>query len=141
MGQLNRSIVENVKSRNPYRVRNADLFNIVKSNTELYRDKSYLPKAIRLWNNLDVTLKNVVDVEKLKWLLKPKFDINPMYLVNYTRKASIEQCRLRCGNSNLNRNLFNILLSDTLTCECGNAGEDDSHYFYTVENTILYELI
>ena len=52
-----------------------------------------------------------------------------MYLVNYLRKASIELCRLRCKNGNLNQNLFNILLTESADCGCGYVGENDKHNF------------
>ena len=86
-GQLNRANMMNVNRRNSNGVRRAEKISIIKCNTESRRGE-------------------------LKWLMKPKIEVNTMYLVIYTRKSSIDMCRLRCNISNLNQNLYSILLSD-----------------------------
>ena len=107
-----------------------------KCNTELYRE-SFLPNVIRIWNELDDVMQLIDDESKLKWKLKNTsiWKVNPMYDLEITRLSGIHMTRLRCQNSNLKKTLYERLMSDTSSCECGEENESDSHYFL---NCVLY---
>ena len=133
-GQLNCSHIKKVSSRNPYVVRNFENLCLKKCNTELYRE-SFLPNVIRIWNELDDVMQQIDDEFKLKWKLKNIWKVNPMYDLEVTRLSGIHMTRLRCQNSNLKKTLYERLMSDTSSCECGEENESDSHYFL---NCVLY---
>ena len=121
--RMNHSMVRNVSDRNNYRVRNRATYCLERTRTEHHR-KSFLPEAIRRWNDLDTSKVNLA----LKNSLKKNEIPNAMYDVTVTRRSNILLSRLRMGNSDLRGNPFSKMMADTDICECREDIETTDHY-------------
>ena len=118
---MNHSMVRNVSDRNNYRVRNRASYCLERSRTEHYR-KSFLPEAIRRWNDLNTSKVNLASANALKNSLKKNEIPNAIYDVTVTRRNNILLSRLRIGN------LFSKMMADMDICECGEDIETTDHY-------------
>ena len=113
------------------RLRNANLLSTMPSRlTSLYR--SYFPAAIRKWNLLPSTLRNIqcrFDFARQVW---QRFGApeQPLLHLHGTKAGNIHHARLRIGHSTLNAHLFQIQHHGTSSpsCECGHPREDTNHY-------------
>ena len=100
--------------------------------TEYFR-RSFLPTAIREWNDLTEKKKSCTSRNSLKNKLRMKKNQVRYYEHELTRMSSVNLARLRVGNHNLNSCLFERQMNDTAACECGHTPEDPSHYFLNCE--------
>ena len=116
-----------VSETNPYH-RRRPLERVVPfSRTELHKH-SFFPSATSLWNSLADNIKQLSSIGAFKHFLK-KFDpIPPARYYIGQRIPQIIHCRLRLKMSDLNYDLFNRHLSDTMNCTCGHFREDALHY-------------
>jgi len=98
-----------------------DNFCPVRSRTETFRN-SFIPSAVRFWNSLSVTDRNVSYVKSLMSnTYKP--------LLYYgARKNNIKHAQLRMRCSKLNFHLFSLHVRDSPACPCGHNCEDTNHY-------------
>ena len=94
---------------------------------------SYFPFSIKLWDQLEPDLRNEPDFTIFKLKLKDK--LKPMkfkhYHVGFKYPNSLHT-QLRLGRSALNCHLFQIGLSDTKLCLCGNT-ETLQHFLLDCE--------
>ena len=131
-GRLNRHSVNTVNDRNPYNTRQGNNLSLPLPRTEHFR-RSFLPTAIREWNILPEEVKTSNSRGSLKNKLRHKKNNNPYYDHELTRMSSVNLARLRVSNHNLNGCLFDRLISESASCECGHTPEDPAHYFIECE--------
>ena len=89
---------------------------------------SFRSQCVRDWNNLPVSIRTLESKRKFKIILQNKPSPPVYYGIELNRTSSINLARLRCGNANLNYNLFLRNLCDTPTCDCGDGDETIAHY-------------
>ncbi|XP_071123950.1 uncharacterized protein [Mytilus edulis] len=110
--------------------------------------QSFIPSTIKLWNNLNIAVRNVDSLSKFKVELK-NYDIrneNQSNLKHYLygpRKLNIILTQFRCSASFLNCDLFRANIISDPTCKCGLDIEDMHHFFfdcpfYLNERAILF---
>ena len=126
-GRLNRRDFGTVDERNPYSTRHGRDLAIQVFNTELYRT-SFRHLCISDWNALPDSLRAIREKSTLKLRFRPKSTPDPYYGIELTRWSSILLSRIRCGNSDLNANLYRRNLVDSPLCECGESEETEIHY-------------
>ena len=99
------------------------------SRTELYYN-SFIPKTIRLWNNMDNINKQckTSDLLKLNLTKIVKQNRTPKYYNAGTRIGQIIHARLRMFCSNLNYHMYLRHLAEEQECQCGYKKEDAEHY-------------
>ena len=121
----------------PYHTRNRENFNVPLCRTEIYR-QAFFPSVIRLWNNLDISLKSATSLEIFKKSLKTFYNTNSrnsyFYLGN--RKHTSILSSIRTKSSQLYHYLYTNGLSLNKFCTCGLV-ESAYHYFFECQNYIL----
>lgn len=80
---------------------------------------SFLPRTIRLWNNLSREAKSTKSIETFKRLITPTKLKVPEHFYTGDYKQRSRLCRMRNYNDDLNENLFSKNLSNTPMCTCG----------------------
>ena len=123
---MNRDNFETIGERNPYPTRRQNDLTIPMVTTELCR-RSFKNAGIRDWNALPDSIRENEEKAEFKRKLRTKHNPDPYYSIEDTRKGAMLLCRLRCGNPDLNYNLFTRNLSVTPNCECGSAYETTEH--------------
>ena len=123
-GRLNRSDFGTVEERNPYRTRYGNDLAIQTFHTELCRT-SFRHQCIVDWNALPGSLRTIVEKSRLKLKLRPRPKPEAYYGFELTRWSGMLLSRLRCGNSDLNANLYRKSLVDSPMCECGETAETE----------------
>ena len=111
-----------------YNLRNTDEFGRPKTRLDI-RQRSFIPRAIRLWNRLPADCREAPTL--LSFARKLKQDgttSNPLY--NYgDRLPAAHHARLRMGCSALNYDLcYNLHVKDQPGCRCGAPLETSYHY-------------
>ena len=91
--------------------------------------RSFFPSTIRLWNNLDIDLRNVPTIDSFKRKLKTNIEKPPSYYNTGQRKLNIIHTRLRHRSSTLKADLFRVDLESDQQCSCGWPIEDSIHFF------------
>ena len=118
-----------VIKRNPLARRRMEDFSLIKCNTSQYQ-RSFLPSAVRLWNSLQLDTRASQSRQELKAKLQPRRTSMFAASIEVTRWSSILLSRLRCGNPDLNHNLFSRLMKDDPSCACGAPQETIKHYLF-----------
>ena len=120
-----------VQNSNPYNLRNNDDFQSIIRRTEIY-SKSVIPSSIKLWNKLDIEIRNSPTLTSFKARLKLKFKppVVPKLYLTGDRSLSVYHSRIRNRCSNLNAHLHYNHLLQSPACECGFQIEDPEHYFF-----------
>ena len=95
--------------------------------TKSYKD-SFFPTVLDLWNKLYNDTRNIQSLSSFKIKLNENVDKSPSFYSIGSRSLNIGHCQLRNEASSLNHHLFKSHLSDT--CACGNATENNFHYYY-----------
>ena len=117
-----------VNQRQGYNLRRDNIFTLPRCRITKYQ-KSFIPHAITLWNQLPTASKNIVEYEKFKEKLESKIQTeNPLFHFG-SRKETIIMARFRMNCSELKAYLFYIKVSDSPSCACGLDSEDIVHYF------------
>jgi len=114
-----------------YPLRNQENYATILRRLEIY-SKSVIPSSIKLWNELDLNIRNANTLSSFKSLLKSlfkPFDV-PSYFLTGDRFLQIHHARIRNKCSNLNADLFYNHLRDDPNCDCGFNNEDAEHYFF-----------
>ena len=130
----------------PLRSATRNLIPIPFARTETYR-RSFIPNAIRLWNNLDQRIRASPSLEVFKGHFKTKSNDMTKLLYIGTRWPSIHHARLRIGCSKLNAHLYtNLHVTPSPQCRCGHPFEDPRHFFFIcplfhAQRTTLMETI
>ena len=115
------------KSRTNYPLRSGSSTSLMKTRTKsLY--ESYFPATIREWNKIPEEKREVGSLEQFKENITPEKTTIPKYIYYGRRRPQILQTRMRLRNSDLNEDLYEINLSDTPECRCGEGIEDADHF-------------
>jgi hypothetical protein len=94
---------------------------------------SFFPATTRLWNDLDLALKNKPSVQSFKMGLKKKDPKKNNLYYHGTRLENSIHARLRIENSPLNADLCNILhVIDSPICPCGQGLPEDAKHFFMI---------
>ena len=109
-----------------YSLRNVENIPLKHARTQLYSE-SFLPSAIRDWNNLPLESRNSTTLESFKSSLNKQQQKVPRYYYTGSRKGQILHTRLRLSCSSLNHDLFKCSLTETPNCACGSV-ETASHF-------------
>ena len=142
---LSNMLPGHVADRTHYNLRNNYNIDTIPSRIDLLY-KSFIPYAIRLWNNLHPELRDIHEYKAFKTeFYKDKVHTNIFYSLG-NRKAGIHHARIRMKCSALNCDLFNNHISDSAKCVCGHQSEDAVHYFfvcpiYYIQRAILHDKI
>ena len=104
-------------------------FTIPKHRLDLYSE-SFLPEAIRLWNQLPINIKSINDYSKFAaQIVGKKQKIRDSFYYG-NRVENVLHARLRMKCSSLRDDLFRLHIIDNPICLCGQAPETDEHYFF-----------
>ena len=124
---LSELVPAQVHTSSSYSLRNADDYLAIHSRTNLYRN-SFLPSAVRDWNNLSSQIKSSATLSIFKSNIKKKHPYHP-YLHYCNRKSQVAHSRLRLNCSFLNEDLHRRSLVDSPACRCG-LPETTHHFFF-----------
>ena len=91
---------------------------------------AFFPTVLDLWNKLDNDTRNIQSLSSFKIKLNEDVDKSPSFYSIGSRILNIWHCQLRNEASSLNHHLFQSHLSDSSQCVCGDAIENNFHYFY-----------
>jgi hypothetical protein len=91
------------------------------------RTSSFIPSAVSLWNNLDISIRNSPTLSSFKYRVKDDTYKPPEYCNEGPRKLNILHSRHQC--SSLNADLSRMHIINNYRCNCGASFEDDMHYF------------
>ena len=105
-----------VESASRYSLRNADNIQNINTKTALYSN-SFLPSAVRNWNDLPCEAKQIDSINSFKYFLARERERAPVYYYTGKRLCQILHTRLRTNCSNLNYYLF----SKHLPISCYNS--------------------
>ena len=123
-----------------YNLRTSQNYTTPLSRLTLYQ-KSFFPSTLKLWNDLDLTMRNSPSVHIFKKKLKQKFvqfPRPPTYHFTGNRNLNILHARLRQKCSFLRSDLFRSNLIENPICSCGVSPETAEHYFLYILHKICY---
>ena len=123
-------VPKTVGEQHDHNLRNANDFHPPDATTESY-DNSFLSKAVRLWNEVDVNIRNNPDPLAFKNSLNKQILEHNPYLSYGTRKENIIMAKLRMNCSDLRGHLAVLNIIPNSTCRCGENIENTVHYFMT----------
>jgi hypothetical protein len=118
-----------VREISTYNLRNAENISLPAGKRTGYVN-SFMPNSVRLWNNLDRSIKSRTSIDSFKYHLKKKKCIkgNKLYSKFNGRKA-INHTRIRLGLSGLKAQRHDYNHVPVSTCDhCGARKEDAMHY-------------
>ena len=92
-----------------------------------YHNNSFLPSAIREWNNLPVEVQCAASVASFNYMLNRNMITLPKYYYFGERKLQILHTRLRLNCSSLNSDLFSKNMVNSPLCTCGSV-ENAEHF-------------
>ena len=120
------------RDRTTYDLRSAMDITTPQQRTATYH-KSFFPKTISDWNDLDCIYREVPSLNSFKEYQKKNsgYKVNRLYHHN-TNTAAINQTRMRLGLSGLGSQRYDYNhINDPRCLTCGAKSEDPSHYFLT----------
>ena len=123
---LSSLIPPNIGSSVRYYLRNVSDTRTVHANTQLYYN-SFLPFAIREWNDLPHDIQDSSTVASFKTRLNSNIALPPPYYYTGNRLDQIHHTRLRLHCSSLSQHLFSKNIIANPLCACGEI-EDTRHY-------------
>ena len=111
-----------------YNLRNNENVRLPFIRSEVYR-RSFFPYAIRLWNKLQLQIRNATSIRVLKSSLKKDLPERNILYYYGKRWASVHHSRLRMRCSKLNFDLCcKLYVRDSPACRCGASRETASHF-------------
>jgi hypothetical protein len=118
-----------VGERNNYNLRNAEDIEIPLGRKTGYFN-SFFPNTIRLWNNLDRSIKNRDSLESFKYhLKKAKCRKRNKLYSKFNGSKAVNHTRMRLGLSGLKAQRYEYNHVPNPTCEyCGARREDALHF-------------
>ena len=137
-----------VAETNNYNLRSSQNIYQTSSRLSLYQE-SFIPSSIKLWNSLDLSVRNELSLNMFKLKIKQKYYKNkspPTYFNIGDRYLNVLHARLRNKCSALNMDLYHANIKPNAMCQCGYLYENAQHYFlscknYTVQrNKLFFEL-
>ena len=117
-----------VGSVSRYSLRDAGNLQNINTNTALY-SSSFLPSAVRNWNDLPSEAKQIDSITSFKYFLARERERAPEYYYTCKRLCQILHARLRTNCSSFNYYLFCKHITVSPLCCCGTV-EDANHYFF-----------
>lgn len=133
----------------------SDITNYPLRNTENYilphyrlshTEKSFIPSTVRLWNELDIDIRNTPTLQSFKTQITPQYNRHACFSIDHRgkRQTAILFNRLRHHCSILKYDLYRCNLVENSTCECGNLCENSYHFFfdcpiYVVQRNKMYQ--
>ncbi|MCG8096816.1 MAG: hypothetical protein JAZ17_24870 [Candidatus Thiodiazotropha endolucinida] len=121
-----------VGSASRYSLRNANNLQNINTRTTLYSN-SFLPSAVRCWNDLPSEAKQTDSLYSFKHYLARDRVRTPKYYYTGKRPCQILHTRLRTDCSSLNFYLFSKHIIDSPLCSCGSI-ENAYHYLFQCDN-------
>ena len=122
-------IPSTVQDEVTYNLRSSQNLRTTHSRTTNYFN-SFLQSTTRLWNDLDMEIRNSPSLSIFKSKLNSQVATkNELFEVG-DRKVNILHARLRMECSSLNGHLYKNHIIDTPKCQCGDINEDNYHYFF-----------
>ena len=118
-----------VGSASTYPLRNSSDLQTLHTNSRLYYT-SFLPSAVRDWNELPEQTRNSPSLNIFKNSLKSNLIIPPRYYNTGKRLGQIYHARLRTACSPLRQHLHSKNIVDNPYCTCGDI--EDTHHFLFV---------
>ena len=126
---LKELIPPQIQDTTQHRLRNRTHIRIPRSRTS-FKQKSFIPATLNLWNNLDPEIKRSRTLATFK--SKQKFRLNPMtklYSTNFGPSTKL-LTQIRLGLSKLNLHLFtHSIIPDPFCPHCPASRESPMHYF------------
>ena len=133
---LNNLVPPLVQKNSQYSLRNARNMQTLQCNTNLFYN-SFLPSAIRGWNNLSDDLRKSPSFSVFKSKLYAERNKPPSYHNHGLRTLQVYHTRLRLECSSLNSHFYKKKIVESPQCSCG-AAETSKHYLLNCPNyTIL----
>ena len=123
---LSSLVPPSVGNNTVYSLRNANDIQTLQTNTQLYYN-SFLPSAVRLWNDLPDEIQNSITIASFKRGLSVNRHSPPAHYNAGKRLGQIYHSRLRTKCSSLNEHLFSRNIVDSSLCTCGSV-EDTKHF-------------
>ena len=137
-----------VADTNNYNLRNS--LSISQPSYRLFTyQQSYFPSTTKLWNTLDLNLRQLPTLPSFKSKLHQKYfqpKTVPSYFSVGVRYLSVLHARLRTKCSSLNSDLFKSNLVPSASCSCGYKNECSEHFllycnkFNLLRNNMIIEL-
>lgn len=93
-------------------------------------ESSFYPSSLRLWNNLELQIRNSPPLSHFKNCIKKTCKIVRNYSFEGERVSSILLTRIRHNCSSLNADLFRVNIVLNPMCSCGAVFEDANHFFF-----------
>ena len=125
---LSSLVPESISNVSNYNLRHSNNLRGINARTTQYQ-QSFLPTAIKEWNNLPLELQQSNSVNSFKYNLTKDKEQTPKYYYTGSRRLQILHTRLLTHCSALNLDLFLKNVSETPLCSCGSI-EDSQHYFF-----------
>ena len=116
---------------NAYNLRNSDNYVVPRCRLKTSAN-SFIPSSVKLWNNLDTSIRNVPTISIFKKRIKSEIFKAPEYYGEGPRNLNILHTRLRYQCSSLNADLKRINVINNPKCSCGSPYEDACHFFLSV---------
>jgi hypothetical protein len=121
---------DTVSSRTRHNLRSKTNIDTPPTRLDLHK-YSFLPSAVRDWNELDITTKEKKSMNAFKRALDKSKEPPPPLYFKGERRINAYHARLRIGCSALKYDLFTQLhVVQSPACACGGGIEDAYHYFY-----------
>ena len=117
---LSSLVPPSISSISTYNLRNDEYVQTIDSRTSQYFN-SFLPSAVREWNNLPLETRSSDSVNSLKRSLNRGAIVVSKYYYSGNRKFQILHTRLRTNCSSLSNDLFLENISESPLCHCGNV--------------------
>ena len=114
---------------NPYNLRNTNDLQVPKRRLN-YSAKSFIPSTTRLWNALDLNVRNSENLKSFKNKIRQECNTAPKYFNEGNRYMNVIHTKLRHSCSSLNSDLFKINLVQSPSCSCSSPVENTYHYFF-----------
>ena len=108
-----------VNNSSNYNLRNSNNIHLVNGRTSLYYN-SFLPSAVRDWDNIPDDHRNVNSLMAFKNVLVRDKPVAPEHYLFGNRKEQILHTRLRTNCSILNYDLYSKNIIDSPLCRCNN---------------------
>ena len=112
-----------------YELRNRNNLCRFKCRTEKFR-KSFFPDTVNLWNNLDPTVKSIIDRDEFNKSITNVCGKSKKIFNYGQRDVNIIHAQLRLQCSNLKAHLLALHVIEDAQCACNYWFEDTNHFFF-----------
>ena len=114
-----------------HKLRNASNLSLPANRLSSYKN-SFIPRTVRAWNNLPVTIRSKPSLSSFKRAVFREYGAQrpPAFFAYGLKKSNILHTRLRLDASELNAHLFKIQSTKTSTpyCTCRHTFETTKHF-------------